>query len=70
MKKILIALIIIFAGFGVKSQQVALSEYRWTPVDEEGVVSGRQNQQRSAFLAKDSEKWRYMHPGTSSSCPY
>ncbi len=41
MKKILIALIIIFAGYGVKSQPAPLSEYRWTPVDEEGVVRGR-----------------------------
>lgn len=41
MKKILIALIIIFAGYGVKSQPAPLSEYRWTPIDEEGVVSGR-----------------------------
>lgn len=41
MKKLLFVLIIIFAGFGVKGQQVALSEYRWTPVDAEGDVTGR-----------------------------
>lgn len=41
MKKLLFLLIIIFTGFCVKSQPVPLSEYRWTPVDAEGDVSGR-----------------------------
>ncbi|MEX0981926.1 MAG: kelch repeat-containing protein [Bacteroidales bacterium] len=41
MKKTLLFLVIIFAGFGVKSQHISLSEYRWTPIDAEGEVTAR-----------------------------
>ncbi|MEX2428825.1 MAG: DUF1080 domain-containing protein [Bacteroidales bacterium] len=41
MKKLVLLLIVIFAGFGVKSQQVSLSEFRWNPIDAEGEVTAR-----------------------------
>lgn len=41
MKKLLFALIIIFNGFGVKSQPVPLSNYRWSPIEAKGDVTGR-----------------------------
>lgn len=41
MKKMLIALIVIFPCLGLQGQPESLSGYRWTPVDAEGDVSGR-----------------------------
>lgn len=41
MKKLILFLIIIFTGLGVKSQQISLSEYRWTSIDAEGEVAPR-----------------------------
>lgn len=40
MKKLLLVSLIIFTGFDALSQPVPLSEYRWTPIEAQGDVSG------------------------------